>query len=87
MVADSTLIGNLSVARRGLWFSYTTMTVYNTIFTDFYEDNLIGLVGAGMYSLSSNTYIANSQFSNNVATNGAGIYFDCSDATSCSYMI
>lgn len=63
------------------------MNISNTTFNGFYEDNTIGLVGAGLYSLSSNTYVDGCTFQNNMATNGAGIYFDCSDATSCDYTI
>ena len=62
------------------------MTISTSNFTGFYEDS-VGLVGAGVYSLSSDTFISNCFFGNNNATNGAAIYFDCSDATYCNYSI
>lgn len=53
---------------------------------NFKSSNIWGF-GAGIYSLSSDTFISNCYFGNNNATNGAAIYFDCSDATYCNYSI
>jgi len=85
-VKSSNFTGDPLVAWRGLRFSYTTMNISNTSFNSFYEDS-VGLVGAGVYSLSSNTYIYKSVFMNNIATNGASIYYDCSDTAKCIYVI
>jgi len=44
-------------------------------------------IGAALYSISSDTEIVGSHFVNNRALDGAGIYFDCADATLCVYKI
>jgi len=63
LVRNSNFIGDPTVSRRGLRFSYSTVTIENSNFTSFYMENKTGfMVGAGVYSLSSNTYISNCIF-------------------------
>lgn len=85
-ISGTSFAGDPLVSRWGLRFSYSTVSVSNCSFMNFYEDST-DIVGSGIYSLSSDTYVDWCTFNNNTAVNGAGIYFDCSDATKCTYVI
>lgn len=60
-ITSSSFIGDPNTSWRGVWFSYSTMNVSLSTFYAFYIDS-IGVTGAGLYSLSSNTYIDQSTF-------------------------
>lgn len=60
-IKNSIFVGDPLVSRRGLRFSYTTMVINNSSFVGFLSDST-DLVGAGVYSLSSDTSIIKCMF-------------------------
>lgn len=85
-ITSSLFLGDLTVSRRALRFTYSTMTITGNTMSNFWSDTT-DAVGSAIYSLHSNTAVDSCTFANNMATNGAAIYFDCSDETLCIYSI